>query len=441
MKKWLCVLALLASGCIAAAPKPPIVVTPPAPVVIDDPTFPQQCDDIWQQELGRHVDPDGLAGCLVQFRRGDGGGAVRAIVHDSPEGVQHRADLEEAKRVTKYPALTDDGPTFRSGGEPWRWKGVSQFKLASQFEHGQIAEIDAILAAFKGYTVLRVWDYTNAADGWDGVNGHATAWESTPADVWVKFLAYVGKQGFRVEITLLTDGNPDRIEPAKRLVAALVAANVTNVMLEAGNEPTTHKNINTAALRSTLEQSGFPYTSGDYEDVSRFYGTYGVVHTDRDSDWPRRAHDVLTFYSGDFGADRPAGWVGVPFVCDEPGKHEDVGTDPRDWRAYFATCALLGGGGTFHFKSALYGNPPTDLERSLASIALDAMNVFPADAAHGRYSRPDDASLRTYVVGGYAVRIRPTTPNGPFSGTPLDGDGILWRLSSLQTVRKQNSPR
>ena len=73
---------------------PPIVVTPPAPV--DDPTFPGQCRDIWDQELHRPIDPAGLAGCLEQFRRGDTGEQVRAVVRASDEYKQLHAPVPAA---------------------------------------------------------------------------------------------------------------------------------------------------------------------------------------------------------------------------------------------------------------------------------------------------------------------------------------------------------
>lgn len=416
--------ALTLAACVPS--KPPVVtppITPPVVVTCDIPTAAQQCGDIWQQELGRPIDAPALAGCLVQFARCDSGEAIRAGVHDSAEGIAHRdaiaKAIEDAKHAVQFAPLTQDGKIFRSNGQPWRWRGVTAFKLAKLFEQGGGAAIDGFLADFEGYNLLRVWDYTPAADWQD------QAWDSTPAEIWLQFLQYVGHKGWRVELTLLTDDDPARIEPAKRLVDALAAAHVTNVLVEAGNEPTTHKDIATASLRSTLEHSGFPYTSGDYEDSDRFYGSYYVVHTARDSEWPRRAHDVLEAFTG-AGPDKPHAPFNVPSICDEPGKWQDVGTEPDDWRAYFGACSLMGAGATFHAESVKFGQRPTDLERSLASIALSAMNAFPDDAPNGPYGRPDDASLRTYTVGPYAVRVRPTFPNPPFVARSLDPGGVLW---------------
>jgi hypothetical protein len=314
--------------------------------------------------------------------------------------------------------LTSQGPIWLSDGQPWRWAGVSAFKLCDRFRRGE--DIDPFLAAYQGFNLLRVWDYTPAS-AWG-----AAAWDSAPPAVWSGFLAYVAARGWRVELTLLTDDDPARLAPAQQLVEALFDAQPTNLLLEAGNEPETHKAIDTAALRGTLEASGFPYVSGNYEDSDRWYGSYYVDHSARDSEWPRRAHNLLEFYAGD-GPDKPTHPHHVPCVEDEPAKWQDVSFRPTDWRAYFGVCALLGAGGTFHSETGKLGQPPTTDEMALAAEALGALRAFPADAPLGPYRRIVDDSLRTYVVGNHMVRVRPTTRTAPESGwRMLDGDGILW---------------
>jgi hypothetical protein len=63
--------------------------------------------------------------------------------------------------------------------------------------------------------------------------------------------------------------------------------------------------------------------------------------------------------------------------------------------------------------------------------ARRAERHFRPDAPFGRVStESDDNTLRTYVVGNYMVRVRPTTPEGPVNlvRRSIDADGILWRL-------------
>ena len=317
--------------------------------------------------------------------------------------------------------LVPDGPRFLFQGQPWRYRGVSAFKLCARFSSGE--DIQPFLDAYQGFNTLRVWDYVG--DGWG-----ADAWHGNTADEWIAFIRYVGARGWWVELTLLTDDDPARIDPARRLIDALAASDVDNVLLEAGNEPTTHKQIDTHALRSSLEASGFPYCSGDYEDSDRWYGTYYTCHTARTHDWSRRAHDLLEFYNGD-GPDKPTHPHHVPCLGDEPGKPQDVGAVLADWRAYFGGCAIMGGGGTFHSETGKLAKVPDLTDLACAGAALEGLMAFPAGVPGGPYRRivengqPPDA--RTYVVGDCMVRSQQNGTAAPEPGwTSLDPDGVLF---------------
>lgn len=316
--------------------------------------------------------------------------------------------------------LTTDRQIFRADGEPWRYRGVSSFKLLDRFARGE--DISDVLHAYQGFNVLRVWPYVT----WPGAG-----WEPQSADVTRAFLARVARDGWYVEITLLTDDDPNRLVWAKDFVLQLVAEpRPPNLLLEAGNEPRTHKAIDTAALRSVLEASGVPYTSGDYEDSARMYGSYGVFHSARDGEWPRRSHDAVEYYNGG-GPGAPSDPAHrMPMVADEPPKLQDVGGDRvADWLAYFASCSLMGAGATAHSETGKYGLPPTPDEAVLAAAALQGLNAFPPDAPLGPYRRIDESgnSLRTYAIGSFMVRVRPQTKDAPEAGwRSLDDRGILF---------------
>jgi hypothetical protein len=110
--------AFTAACAVTSTSTPPVVTQPvqPPPIAIDDPTFPQQCRDIWQQELRREIDPAGLAGCLEQFRRGDSGDQVRATVQASDEWKEAHKPAPPAPRIV---TLAED-PIFKAnfGSEP-----------------------------------------------------------------------------------------------------------------------------------------------------------------------------------------------------------------------------------------------------------------------------------------------------------------------------------
>jgi hypothetical protein len=312
-------------------------------------------------------------------------------------------------------------------GTPWRYKGVSSFKLLHRWANGE--DISDVLTAYQGYNTLRVWPYVNPKD-WG-----AEAWNSPTPEQAVAFVQAMAARGWRVEFTCLTDSDPARIPQAKAFIAAFKAASprFTNLFLEAANEPEVQHDgvkIDTAALRPALESSGFPYCSGDYVDINgRWYGSYLTTHTKRDPEWVRRTHDGLDIYNGapDDPASKPHH---VPIIFDEPAKLEDVGGDHAgDWLAYFGSGALFGAGVTFHSATGKLGLPPVGEEIQLAAIALSGLNAYPPNAPAGAYQRVDDNTLRTYIIGNDMVRMRPTTPNSPkpgFTELPVQPKHILW---------------
>lgn len=346
--------------------------------------------------------------------------------------------------------LGRDRRVFTKDGKPWTWKGVSAFPWCDRYARGD--DMGPLLDPFQalGYNLLRVWDYVT----WPG-----TGWESQPPDVWIKFLDYVAKRGFYVELTLMTDDLPHRYDVAANLVNALAAAKVPNVVIEIGNEPNIHKNIDVGRLRDVCEKSGFQFASG-LNDVpaDQWFGTYLTAHTPRDYEWPRKCHDLLEYYNGG-GPSAPTDPPhNVPCIADEPLQPEradggsalkyqngDLDLTGQDYRAYFSGCVIMGGGGTFHWEGGKYGKPPTSAELHCAQESLIGLSLPPGSSNNG-YRRIDEQgkSSRTYIDGSPGKvmdRIRPETPAAPEPGwTPRDDDGILWaregdKVTKTRTVR------
>ena len=304
-----------------------------------------------------------------------------------------------APRPPPLQRLRADGRIFRTeDGTPWRWRGVTAFPLLDRYARGD--DITPILTAFKGYNLLRVFWYVP----WPG-----TGWETQPADQVRNFANFVGNHGFYVELVLLTDDNPARIEPARQLVRELSNDPPINLLFEIGNEPNIHKNVNVWALRDVLDASPFLYASGDNEREP-WFGRYLTAHTPRDNEWPRKAHDLLEYYYGGGPGSPTDPPHHVPVIADEPIRPDEAGYVESDFLAYFATSSLLGSGATFHYEGGKWGRVPTGDEARCAAASLAGMMAFPADAPLGPYSRIDEqgATLRTYKVGPYVVRVRPT---------------------------------
>jgi hypothetical protein len=335
--------------------------------------------------------------------------------------VRHHAKVGTGGAAMPVEPLIADGRIFRTraGGVPWRWRGCSAFKLLALWAAGE--NVQPFLDAYRGFNILRVWPYVE----W----GPDESWDVSDAATINAFIADMNRRGFSVELTLLTDDAPARLAWAQAVIPHLTAAAHPGLVLEGGNEPTTHKRIDTPALRPYLEASGYLYASGDYEDSHRFYGTYGVTHTARTFDWPRRAHDLMEFYGGG-GPNAPTDPPHKnPWAADEPAKLQDVEIVAADWRAYFGSCALLGAGGTFHSETGKYADLPTDDERRMMAAALEGPDAFAADAANGPYTRiveqgqPDYG--RTYVVGPYMTRCQQPGATPPAGFIPIDVDGVL----------------
>jgi hypothetical protein len=245
--------------------------------------------------------------------------------------------------------------------------------------------------------------------------------------------------GHLVEYTFLTNDSLPMSDWARDFVAQLCDPVRPRMFAEIRNEPQTHsQTVSTMRLKPAFDASKLVYASGNYEVSPNAFGPYLVYHSQRDSEWPRRAHDALDYFNGG-GPHKPSDPAHkVPCLGDEPPKPQDVAspqpgplglTKADDWRAYFGTASILGGGACFHSETGKYGLPPTDEEKVLAAAALEGLDAFPADAPLGAYTRPNDSTLRTYVVGNYSVRIRPTTPNHP-GGSAWKRVGtspILWR--------------
>lgn len=306
--------------------------------------------------------------------------------------------------------LVPSGKLFKHEDKFWRWRGVTAFGLLARFEKGE--NIDDFLKAYEGFNLLRVFYY------WESIKA-----ELPPDDVLHRFLEYVEGWGFHVELVLFT--GPPRPD-AQQIVNHTFAefAGHKNLVIELVNEPGVHEKVDPATL--TVPPTEIPWTDGLTTAAHR--GLYLTPHTPRDGEWERKAHDLKEYYDGGGPGSPSDPAIKQPAVGDEPAKKEDVVPDVRAWRAYFGVCSLLGAGGTFHSERGKLGLPPDDADKPFVEATLEGLTAFPEDAPLGPYSRPEDSSLRTYVVGHYMVRVRPTSLEGVVPGAMLDKDGILWRL-------------
>jgi hypothetical protein len=338
--------------------------------------------------------------------------ARELLAHVLSVGTWEVFTTEEVSMPTITVAPHNDGPLFRlPDATPWRYRGVTAFRLAKRFADG--ADVRTFLQPFADlqFNVLRLFDYAT----WDPPQG----WEPVDAAVMRDFYALCGQWGFYVENCVLTSDEAWRLDVARSRIDQW--RDVVNLFIECGNEPITNKQIDYPAMRGALEGCGHLYSSGLYEDTRQdWYGTYGTAHTPRDAEWPRKAHDLMEYYNGGGpnAQDEPA--CKVPWVADEPIRPDQAGYVDTDYEAYGGVAAILGAGATFHFESGKYGNPPTADELRCAKSLARGLLAFPADAVLLPYERIDEpgVTLRTYKKGPYIVRVRPTSGDILIGGTP-----------------------
>jgi hypothetical protein len=339
--------------------------------------------------------------------------------------------ISGGRGAANFPWTPDRRIWRDADGQPVRWRGLTGFKAGEIFSGGNLARLADWLGHFDdmNYNVVRLFAHA-VGPGWE-VEG----WETVPDDALIDCVKWFGDLGYGVEYVLLTDDASARIPTALRQIGACVSARLLlpNLFLQGGNEPTTHKAIDTQALHLALRASGFNYCSGDFEDPTRWFGSYFTVHTPRDGEWPRKSKDLMDYFGGNTGTTASA--FNAPGVADEPQRPDAAGAPSpeakrQDFYAYAAIASLFGAGATFHSKLAEYIQMPTEEDVACAQSFSDGLSVFPADAPNGAYRRIDEngATLRTYIVGNYMVRARPTTMSAPEPGwQPLDTMGICWR--------------
>lgn len=383
----------------------------------------------WEQfELVTH---DSVRRSFKSQRIGVGAGYVSAhsdgpVLADKPDPLSWETFLLEPATGGGGGALSPlhvDGWQFRDAtGAAVRIRGFSGFKILRMLADGRRAEVDPILQFFTahGANTIRVWPYVT----WSG-----TGWETPTHDQILAAIDYLGSWGLRTYLTLFTDSQPpevpgpiDRIAWGKDLIRYLQAHTHTPIF-EIGNEPQINKRIDTGALRSTLDASGFLYTSGEYADSAQWFGHYGDAHTPRDMQWCRKAHDLHEYYVGG-GPSYPAEpathtvWIaGEPMRPDQqpnaPQTDPDTGvviSKVEDNLAYAAACSLLGGGAIFHYEGGKHGAFPVGEEVDCATAFFQGLRAFPEDMLPpSAYVRTDEhgETLRTYSKGPYTVRIRP----------------------------------
>jgi hypothetical protein len=321
--------------------------------------------------------------------------------------------------------LVTSGPIFRERdtNNPHRVSSVTGFNLIDQLSKG--INIDPFLDKYNRSNRVRTFAYVP----WTGVG-----W-AFPSNENVKnFIGHLLDKNKATSICLLTDRDPNQISKAKSLISYLNQFDLPGLLLEGVNEPLTHDKTDPSELKNALSSSKYLWGSGVYEDLKKFFGKVGYIHTPRDNEWPRKAKDAIEAYrgGGPNSPDEPA--CGVPWILDEPIRPDQCGFNTLDYYCYGAFGSLASAGITFHCESAKLGKMPSDEEYSCYNALMDGMSVFPKDAPLGQYEHLRDleeegeTALRIFGIGKYITVIRPNGVKIPSNWKSLDNKNVCYEI-------------
>lgn len=347
------------------------------------------------------------------------------LPHDA-QVVIDMVPVAEAGGVSALQAgkLQPSGPIFRVADQPWRWLFADGFALPLLHAAGH--NIDPFLdwAIATGFVGLRCFFGLH----YIAQQMVRPSFLATP-DQTRAFLDKMATRHLRCEWTV---GDMQILKPAQSDQRQWYDGQIQ--MLK-DFELVTAETVN-EGFKNGVDQmfigrfgNGIVQTSGNYAPPCHPRLDYGVTHTPRDEEWPRKGKELYDLYSG-FDPDLPGG-IRSPWVSDEPIGADEVKKDgsrsnvPHDFFDDAAVCALMGAGGTFHFTDGIFGRVPGPIQQQCAEAYVAGSRAIPLDAALGTYTRGglgdsplehDDAkALRTFArLSGNkatAIVVRPKDTN------------------------------
>lgn len=448
MKKWLLTAILLSSACV---PTPAPVITPPAPVAgVGITVQPPVATHIKLGSTECDSNEEGIAFCfpvgpgdyfvkldLPSEYEADAGGIYSINQGSCPTWPNCEIVIQVTRKGPVFPVveragIVGSGPRFTVNGQPWQWRGSTDFMLFRDYLDGK--DISAVLTqrVTAGANIVRVLGMAHYIPVNAGQPAFAVATYPDYFQRLTAFVNYVATYGLRVEFTALADAQilmPETTAQVIYLQHVVDALPVTAV-IELCNEP--FKNgCDVKTLMAKIHPVSLMAT-GDYTWENPVVGLYVTVHESRDDEWPRKSR-LDEWYAK----------VRVPAVWDEPmgaDENNQPGRRSNNVADFFDLCAgaaLHGAGITFHSTDGLLSVLWGPIQHSAAVACYNAAKAIPPDAPTWSYSRGgladsplvhDDAiALRTFcqITVGQAV-CEVVRPNAAWTAVAQNG----WRIAS-----------
>lgn len=347
--------------------------------------------------------------------------------------AKHLAELRQALGLaplyhTALPLLRTRGPVFYDGHtqQLWKWRGVSGFTLFEQYLRGRDIAPYCQWAASEKISLVRVFGMYCGKLGRLVPPEYPQYYHDLD-----DFLALVGTFGLSVEFVVFADMGTD---PLRTMDAGRHYHDVADVLVarsgcvsEVCNEPFVNgfEPLTVYTPMSELAQALGHYNV-DGPTASLPHAQYVTQHGQRDSEWPRRAKDLLELsrlgYSDDPNPAHPPFLpLNVPCVGDEPmgigpedpGRRSMIATDHA---AYHALAMLVASGSTIHGDFGLEARVPRPEEQAVVDAIVAAWDAIPAACQTWTYTAQHlsgcplqgDRSLKTYgmMQGTRAVMVR-----------------------------------
>jgi hypothetical protein len=342
-----------------------------------------------------------LLACLTVASGCDRGSNTQTAGSAEPATASSRSQSPDVH----FPVKVDGTGFVDSAGRPFRWSGITAFRLLEMMARGREREAVAYLdwAASEQLTVVRVLTMAKHL------------FELRPEDgrnALPRLLDLARERGLAVEVVALADTKEYAfdLEGHVRHVGR-ISLEKGNAFVEIANEPghptqnpRLHDPMEVRRL-ATLVPPPVVMAFGSAEYAPGYAaGDYATFHFPREAGWGHvvglaRGASLITDWKKPVINDEP---IGAAAEYQE-GRRDNV---PERFAAAAALTTLAGMGGTFHYEGGLQGRIPQGREAACLAAWQMASALVSNAAPAGEFVEGTQVDRVARITGGRAVFAR-----------------------------------